>query len=190
MITSPYCSFSQGHLLNVDAAKRPDIYVTCYLAFSLSGQPNPAQNLNNLPVPNWQDLVIPPRESELKASRSRPAATNYSRPSPMRSPAQSPHVDHRDTTDFPISANTSVAPRQRPKAVFQPSVPPSNSLITDEQSVVASLKPPPPVSSRAANAHSAVRHSPIFQAMERPAPVQSVPLLEKNHEFQPFWEAD
>ncbi|KAF8569701.1 hypothetical protein P879_05925 [Paragonimus westermani] len=180
-----------GHLLNVDAAKRPDIYVTCSLAFSLSGQPNPAQNLNNLTVPDWQDLVVPPRESELKASRSRPAATNCSRPSPLRSPAQSPHMGHRDTNDFPIAANTSVAPRQRPKAVFQPIVPPPNSLINGEQSAVVSLKPPPPISNRTNNAVPAASHHPISEALELRAPVHPSPLLEQNQEqFQPFWEAD
>ncbi|KAA3680719.1 uncharacterized protein DEA37_0002113 [Paragonimus westermani] len=100
-------------------------------------------------------------------------------------------MGHRDTGDFPTAAHTSVAPRQRPKAVFQPVVPPSNSLINGEQSAVVSLKPPPPISNRANNALPAASHHPISEALELRAPVHSSPLLEQNQEqFQPFWEAD
>ncbi|GAA56762.1 AP2-associated kinase [Clonorchis sinensis] len=73
--TSPYSERLHrliGYLLQIDAAKRPDIFQVSALAFSLTARPNPAQNLNNLPVPHWQDLSIPPRESQLKALRTQP----------------------------------------------------------------------------------------------------------------------
>ncbi|TPP65155.1 AP2-associated protein kinase 1 [Fasciola gigantica] len=141
-----------GYLLCTDAYKRPDIYQTCALTFTLSGRVNPAQNLNNLPVPHWQDLPTPPRESQLK---SLPSGTERSH-SPGRSakmefsaPRKSPDTAHPDV----VGTSTSVVPRQRPRAtVPKPAetvtAGPVRSVGADPRvinpPVPIALKPPPP----------------------------------------------
>ncbi|CAH8581546.1 unnamed protein product [Schistosoma mattheei] len=111
-----------GYILCVDAFKRPDIYQVCALVFTLAGRNNPAQNLGNLPVPLWKDLIVPPRESQLKLpvnyhtselkSENRPISPSVNIRNKSCSPDQKQSI-HQSTDQF--ITNTSVAPRERPR---------------------------------------------------------------------------
>ncbi|CAH8863437.1 unnamed protein product [Trichobilharzia szidati] len=127
-----------GYILCVDAFKRPDIFQVCALAFSLANRSNPAQNLNNLPIPLWKDLTVPPRESQLKStsnllmsselksanrslspSSSASSSSSRNKSSPDQKQSTASVVDHshryqQQQTNQYIT-NTSVAPRERPR---------------------------------------------------------------------------
>ncbi|CAH8616863.1 unnamed protein product [Heterobilharzia americana] len=117
-------AIQSGYILCVDAFKRPDIFQVCALVFTLSGRNNPAQNLNNLPVPLWKDLSIPPRESQLKSfnslhnselkSTNRPISPATNTQNKSCSPDQKQSIQSIDQHSLMIT-NTSVAPRERPR---------------------------------------------------------------------------
>lgn len=101
-----------GYILCLDAFKRPDIFQVCALAFSLDGRTNPAQNLNNLQIPSWKDLSLPPRESHAKISHS---STATCMSSVVNSSKVTTDPKMNSSRKIPIT-NTSVAPRERPRA--------------------------------------------------------------------------
>ncbi|KAJ8379989.1 hypothetical protein SKAU_G00007670 [Synaphobranchus kaupii] len=82
------------YMLEPDPDKRPDIYQVSYFAFKLSRQDCPIQNVQNSPIP--AKLPEPIRASEAVAKKSQTKASRLTDPVP--------------TTE------TSIAPRQRPKA--------------------------------------------------------------------------
>ncbi|CAH8609412.1 unnamed protein product [Schistosoma margrebowiei] len=133
-----------GYILCVDAFKRPDIYQVCALVFTLAGRNNPAQNLGNLPVPLWKDLIVPPRESQLKLpvnyhtselkSENRSISPSVNIRNKSCSPDQKQSI-HQSTDQF--ITNTSVAPRERPR----PNCSASNRVIVSN-TVNSIIRPP------------------------------------------------
>ncbi|XP_036328440.1 platelet binding protein GspB [Rhagoletis pomonella] len=87
------------YMLEPDMDKRPNIWQVCELAFRLAGKENAVQNLHKSPPPNYDQLVVPPYESEAKRISATVAASKTSKP-------QSVPI---------VESGTSVAPRQRPK---------------------------------------------------------------------------
>ncbi|XP_022214683.2 AP2-associated protein kinase 1 isoform X1 [Drosophila obscura] len=85
------------YMLDTDLEHRPNIWQVCEVAFRLAGKDNPVQNLHKTPIPNFDQLLVPPFESEAK--RIIAAASKA---------AKSQNVSI-------IEAGTSVAPRSRPK---------------------------------------------------------------------------
>ncbi|XP_034125466.1 AP2-associated protein kinase 1 isoform X2 [Drosophila guanche] len=85
------------YMLDTDLEHRPNIWQVCEVAFRLAGKDNPVQNLHKTPIPNFDQLLVPPFESEAK--RISAAASKA---------AKSQNVSV-------IEAGTSVAPRSRPK---------------------------------------------------------------------------
>ncbi|XP_017153509.1 uncharacterized protein LOC108163001 isoform X1 [Drosophila miranda] len=85
------------YMLETDLEHRPNIWQVCEVAFRLAGKDNPVQNLHKTPIPNFDQLLVPPFESEAK--RISAAASKA---------AKSQNVSM-------IEAGTSVAPRSRPK---------------------------------------------------------------------------
>uniref|UniRef100_A0A668APN0 non-specific serine/threonine protein kinase n=1 Tax=Myripristis murdjan TaxID=586833 RepID=A0A668APN0_9TELE len=81
------------YMLEPDPDKRPDIYQVSYFAFKLARRECPVQNVHNLPIP--AKLPEPIRASEAVAKKSQTKA--------------------RLTDPIPTT-ETSIAPRQRPKA--------------------------------------------------------------------------
>ncbi|XP_064493793.1 AP2-associated protein kinase 1 isoform X8 [Pseudopipra pipra] len=81
------------YMLEPDPDKRPDIYQVSYFAFKLAKKECPVQNVQNSPIP--AKLPDPVRASEAAAKKSQPKA--------------------RLTDPIPTT-ETSIAPRQRPKA--------------------------------------------------------------------------
>nr|XP_014090472.1 uncharacterized protein YMR317W-like isoform X1 [Bactrocera oleae] len=86
------------YMLEPDMDKRPNIWQVCEVVFRLAGKENPVQNLHKSPPPNFDQLVIPPFESEAKRLT---AAAASKTPKPQSVPI--------------VESGTSVAPRQRPK---------------------------------------------------------------------------
>nr|XP_020461632.1 AP2-associated protein kinase 1-like isoform X2 [Monopterus albus] len=82
------------YMLEPDPDKRPDIYLVSYFAFKLAQQPCPIQNVKNSPVPT--KLPEP-----IKASEAAAAKKGQNKP--------------RLTDPIPTT-ETSITPRQRPKA--------------------------------------------------------------------------
>ncbi|CAH8578897.1 unnamed protein product, partial [Dicrocoelium dendriticum] len=132
-----------GYLLCVDATKRPDIFQTCALAFSITGRPNPAQNLDNMPVPHWQDLTLPSRESQLKVLRHRPSAAQPLPHSPACSSSPSSQAAVPEDRLPSTVANTSIAPRQRPRAARSHLGTTASSQLAIPEEHPVPLKPPP-----------------------------------------------
>ncbi|KAJ6653118.1 hypothetical protein lerEdw1_010080 [Lerista edwardsae] len=81
------------YMLEPDPDKRPDIYQMSYFAFKLAKRECPIQNVQNSPIP--AKLPEPVRASEAAAKKSQPKA--------------------RLTDPIPTT-ETSITPRQRPKA--------------------------------------------------------------------------
>ncbi|NXN36443.1 AAK1 kinase, partial [Rhinoptilus africanus] len=81
------------YMLEPDPDKRPDIYQVSYFAFRLAKKECPVQNVQNSPIPT--KLPDPVKASEAAAKKSQPKA--------------------RLTDPIPTT-ETSIAPRQRPKA--------------------------------------------------------------------------
>ncbi|NWT14244.1 AAK1 kinase, partial [Vireo altiloquus] len=81
------------YMLEPDPDKRPDIYQVSYFAFKLAKKECPVQNVQNSPIP--AKLPDPVKASEAAAKKSQPKA--------------------RLTDPIPTT-ETSIAPRQRPKA--------------------------------------------------------------------------
>ncbi|XP_019844765.2 uncharacterized protein LOC105223106, partial [Bactrocera dorsalis] len=86
------------YMLEPDMDKRPNIWQVCEVVFRLAGKENPVQNLHKSPPPNFEQLVIPPFESEAKRLSAVAASKT---PKPQSVPI--------------VESGTSVAPRQRPK---------------------------------------------------------------------------
>ncbi|XP_017853777.2 LOW QUALITY PROTEIN: uncharacterized protein LOC108607451 [Drosophila busckii] len=86
------------YMLDTDLEHRPNIWQVCEVAFRLAGKDNPVQNLHKSPLPNFEQLLVPPFEAEAK--RISAAAAKAAKPQQNSSL---------------VEAGTSVVPRSRPK---------------------------------------------------------------------------
>lgn len=84
------------YMLEPDVDKRPNIFQVGEIAFKMCQKENPVQNLYKVAPPQLEALVVPQFEHEMKKS------TVLGTPKPPKASA--------------VSLETSVAPRQRPKA--------------------------------------------------------------------------
>ncbi|XP_041032244.1 AP2-associated protein kinase 1-like isoform X1 [Carcharodon carcharias] len=92
------------YMLEADPDKRPDIYQVSFFTFKLSKRACPVNNINNVSIP--VKMPVPVKASEVAAKKSQVRARL---------------IDPAPTTE------TSIAPRQRPKA-GQPT--PSSNILT------------------------------------------------------------
>ncbi|XP_067876812.1 AP2-associated protein kinase 1-like isoform X2 [Heterodontus francisci] len=92
------------YMLEADPDKRPDIYQVSFFTFRLSKRACPIKNISNVPIP--AKMPVPVKASEIAAKKSQLRAR---------------------LTDPAPTTETSIAPRQRPKA-GQPT--PSSSILT------------------------------------------------------------
>lgn len=94
------------YMLEPDVDKRPNIFQVGEIAFRMQNKKNPIQNLYKQPIPSIENLIVPPFESDVKKS----AVLNTPKTSikPVSSTTSS--------TVVAPSKETSVTPRQRPKA--------------------------------------------------------------------------
>uniref|UniRef100_A0A3Q2EH33 non-specific serine/threonine protein kinase n=1 Tax=Cyprinodon variegatus TaxID=28743 RepID=A0A3Q2EH33_CYPVA len=93
------------YMLEPDQEKRPDIYQVSYFAFKLAGRDCPVPNLSNSPIPT--SLPEPLTASEVAAKKSMTKAR---------------------ITDSVGPTETSIAPRQRPKAANSNVLPLPNTV--------------------------------------------------------------
>ncbi|XP_072439241.1 AP2-associated protein kinase 1-like isoform X3 [Chiloscyllium punctatum] len=97
------------YILEADPDNRPDIYQVSFFTFRMSKRMCPVKNVNNVSIP--VKMPIPVKTSEVAAKKSQPRAR---------------------LTDPVPTTETSIAPRQRPKA-GQPT--PSSSILTIQPAV-------------------------------------------------------
>jgi AP2-associated kinase len=94
------------YMLEPDAEKRPNIFQVGEITFRMVNRANPIQNLYKQPVPSIENLITPPFESDMKKSTAlnTPKASVKVSMIPAAGPAPL------------LAKETSVTPRQRPKA--------------------------------------------------------------------------
>uniref|UniRef100_A0A2S2QCV2 AP2-associated protein kinase 1 n=1 Tax=Sipha flava TaxID=143950 RepID=A0A2S2QCV2_9HEMI len=98
------------YMLEVEPDLRPDIFQVSFIAFQLAGKDNPVQNLNNVPHPNINELIVSLNEKRVPQTPKTHVKQNY----------------HPST----IVEGTSVNPRQRPKPLSSGIPPPLGSSPT------------------------------------------------------------
>ncbi|XP_031160907.1 AP2-associated protein kinase 1 isoform X7 [Sander lucioperca] len=150
------------YMLEPDPDKRPDVYQISYFAFKLARRECPVPNVHNSPIP--AKLPEPIRASEAVAKKSQTKAR---------------------LTDPVPTLETSIAPRQRPKAgqaqpqpisgilPIQPALTPRkrpNVAAGAPQAIGVGINVPPPASA----AVQAAQQAPAAQAAPQPAPTANM----------------
>ncbi|XP_008417263.1 AP2-associated protein kinase 1 isoform X5 [Poecilia reticulata] len=166
------------YMLEPDPDKRPDIYQVSYFAFKLARQECPVPNLHNSPIPS--KLPEPIRASEAVAKKSQTKAR---------------------LTDPVPTTETSIAPRQRPKA-GQPQSQPLSGILPIQPALTPRKRPnvatgTPPAFAVGINATAAVQpaqQAPAVQAAhqltqtsnKQPQPTTHQQVLMKTQQASPF----
>uniref|UniRef100_A0A9J7Y949 non-specific serine/threonine protein kinase n=1 Tax=Cyprinus carpio carpio TaxID=630221 RepID=A0A9J7Y949_CYPCA len=143
------------YMLEPDPDIRPDIYQVSYFAFKLARKECPVQNIHNSPIP--AKLPEPIRASEAVAKKSQNKA--------------------RLTDPIPTT-ETSIAPRQRPKAgQAQPiaGILPIQPALTPRKRTNAPAGPSQPISINMASQPVAQSQVPVTQQQATPTPMQATP---------------
>ncbi|XP_056102779.1 AP2-associated protein kinase 1 isoform X2 [Rhinichthys klamathensis goyatoka] len=145
------------YMLEPDPDVRPDIYQVSYFAFKLARKECPVQNIDNSPIP--AKLPEPIRASEAVAKKSQNKA--------------------RLTDPIP-TLETSIAPRQRPKAgQAQPiaGILPIQPALTPRKRANAPAGPSQPISVNMASQPVSLAQSqvPVAQQQATPIPLQATP---------------
>ncbi|KAM4579030.1 AP2-associated protein kinase 1 isoform 5-T5 [Fundulus diaphanus] len=159
------------YMLEPDPDKRPDIYQVSYFAFKLARQECPVPNVHNSQIPS--KLPEPIRASEAVAKKSQTKAR---------------------LTDPVPTTETSIAPRQRPKA-GQAQSQPLTGILPIQPALTPRKRPnvttgTPPAFAVGINASAAAAVQPAQQAPTVPAAPQSAQthpqLLMKTQQASPF----
>ncbi|KAK7934175.1 hypothetical protein WMY93_005071 [Mugilogobius chulae] len=152
------------YMLEPDPDKRPDIYQVSYFAFKLARRECPVLNVHNLPLP--AKLPEPIRASEAMAKKSQTKAR---------------------LTDPVPTLETSIAPRQRPKAGQAPHQPISGILSIQPAATPRkkSITAPGGVPSSAPPSVQPVTHS-AQQPNIQPQPTPHQQLLMKQQQTNAF----
>ncbi|XP_040849215.1 AP2-associated protein kinase 1 isoform X2 [Ochotona curzoniae] len=138
------------YMLEPDPDKRPDIYQVSYFSFKLLKKECPIQNVQNSPIP--AKLPEPVKASEAAAKKTQPKA--------------------RLTDPIPTT-ETSIAPRQRPKAgqtQANPGILPIQPALTPRKR--ATVQPPPQV---AGSSNQPGLLASVPQPKAQPQPSQPLP---------------
>ncbi|XP_054904865.1 AP2-associated protein kinase 1-like isoform X2 [Poeciliopsis prolifica] len=167
------------YMLEPDPDKRPDIYQVSYFAFKLARQECPVPNLHNSPIPS--QLPEPIRASEAVAKKSQTKAR---------------------LTDPVPTTETSIAPRQRPKA-GQPQSQPLSGILPIQPALTPRKRPnvatgtPPAfvgINAAATAAVQPAQQAPPAQAAhqltqtsnKQPQPTAHQQVLMKTQQASPF----
>ncbi|XP_012718741.2 AP2-associated protein kinase 1 isoform X4 [Fundulus heteroclitus] len=162
------------YMLEPDPDRRPDIYQVSYFAFKLARQECPVPNVHNSQIPS--KLPEPIRASEAVAKKSQTKAR---------------------LTDPVPTTETSIAPRQRPKA-GQAQSQPLTGILPIQPALTPRKRPnvttgTPPAFAVGINASAAAAVQPAQQAPTVPAAPQSAQthpqLLMKTQQASPFLKA-
>ncbi|XP_032434891.1 AP2-associated protein kinase 1 isoform X8 [Xiphophorus hellerii] len=166
------------YMLEPDPDKRPDIYQVSYFAFKLARQECPVPNLHNSSIPS--KLPEPIRASEAVAKKSQTKAR---------------------LTDPVPTTETSIAPRQRPKA-GQPQSQPLSGILPIQPALTPRKRPnvatgTPPAFAAGINAAAAVQPAQQASAVQaahqltqtsnkQPQPTAHQQVLMKTQQASPF----
>lgn len=168
------------YMLEPDPDKRPDIYQVSYFAFKLARQECPVPNLHNSQIPS--KLPEPIRASEAVAKKSQTKAR---------------------LTDPVPTTETSIAPRQRPKA-GQPQSQPLSGILPIQPALTPRKRPnvttgTPPAFAVGVNVPAAAAVQPAQQAStvqaahqlsqtsnKQPHPTAHQQVLMKTQQASPF----
>ncbi|NXQ37392.1 AAK1 kinase, partial [Alaudala cheleensis] len=155
------------YMLEPDPDKRPDIYQVSYFAFKLAKKDCPVQNVQNSPIP--AKLPDPVKASEAAAKKSQPKA--------------------RLTDPIPTT-ETSIAPRQRPKAGQtqpNPGILPIQPALTPRKRATAqaAIQPQGPAALGSSQpSHSASTSQPKAAPQQPPAQPQAKPAAAPQAQTQ------
>ncbi|XP_056218911.1 AP2-associated protein kinase 1 isoform X15 [Falco biarmicus] len=155
------------YMLEPDPDKRPDIYQVSYFAFKLAKKECPVQNVQNSPIPS--KLPDPVKASEAAAKKSQPKA-RLTDPIPTTetsiAPRQRPKAGQTQANPGILPIQPALTPRKRPtaQAAIQPQVAGPAALGTAQPSLPASVPQP----------KAAPQQTPAQpQAKQAPAPQQA-----------------
>ncbi|XP_073675742.1 AP2-associated protein kinase 1 isoform X1 [Garra rufa] len=143
------------YMLEPDPDMRPDIYQVSYFAFKLARKECPVQNIHNSPIP--AKLPEPIRASEAVAKKSQNKAR---------------------ITDPVPTTETSIAPRQRPKAGQAQQIAgilPIQPALTPRKRANAPAGPGQPISVNMASQPVSQSQVPVSQQQATPTPLQATP---------------
>ncbi|KAG7214452.1 hypothetical protein INR49_026883 [Caranx melampygus] len=151
------------YMLEPDLEKRPDIYQVSYFAFKLAGKDCPVPNLFNSPIPT--SLPEPLTASEVAAKKSMTKAR---------------------ITDSVGPTETSIAPRQRPKAANSNVLPLANTVTP-----VKMTMPSAPVSNGQKDCECVYNPPQYQQAVQQSLQLQQQQALLQQHQqmmMQPMYQ--
>ncbi|XP_053874273.1 AP2-associated protein kinase 1 isoform X6 [Malaclemys terrapin pileata] len=159
------------YMLEPDPDKRPDIYQVSYFAFKLTKRECPVPNVQNSPIP--AKLPEPVKASEAAAKKSQPKARLTDPIPPMETsiaPRQRPKAGQTQPNPGILPIQPALTPRKRPtaQAAIQPQVAGPAALGGGQPSLPASVqqpKAPPP--------QAQPQPAPQPQPKQPPAPQQT-----------------
>ncbi|KAH1178605.1 hypothetical protein KIL84_012307 [Mauremys mutica] len=159
------------YMLEPDPDKRPDIYQVSYFAFKLTKRECPIPNVQNSPIP--AKLPEPVKASEAAAKKSQPKARLTDPIPPMETsiaPRQRPKAGQTQPNPGILPIQPALTPRKRPtaQAAIQPQVAGPAALGGGQPSLPASVqqpKAPPP--------QTQPQPAPQPQPKQPPAPQQT-----------------
>ncbi|XP_043392299.1 AP2-associated protein kinase 1 isoform X19 [Chelonia mydas] len=153
------------YMLEPDPDKRPDIYQVSYFAFKLTKRECPVPNVQNSPLP--AKLPEPVKASEAAAKKSQPKARLTDPIPPMETsiaPRQRPKAGQTQPNPGILPIQPALTPRKRPtaQAVIQPQAAGPAALGSGQPSLPASVQQP-----------KAPQPAPQPQPKQPPAPQQT-----------------
>ncbi|XP_008947640.1 PREDICTED: AP2-associated protein kinase 1, partial [Merops nubicus] len=176
------------YMLEPDPDKRPDIYQVSYFAFKLAKKECPVQNVQNSPIP--AKLPDPVKASEAAAKKSQPKA-RLTDPIPTTetsiAPRQRPKAGQTQATPGILPIQPALTPRKRPTApaAAQPQVAGPAALGSAQPSLPASA--PQQKAPQQAPAQPQAKQAPAPQTSQgQPQPPSTQPQATPQHQQQLF----
>ncbi|KAM8990745.1 AP2-associated protein kinase 1 isoform 4-T5 [Ara ararauna] len=160
------------YMLEPDPDKRPDIYQVSYFAFKLAKKECPVQNVQNSPIPT--KLPDPVKASEAAAKKSQPKA-RLTDPIPTTetsiAPRQRPKAGQTQPNPGILPIQPALTPRKRPtvQAAIQPQVAGPAALGSGQPSLPASV-PQQKAAPQQALAQPQAKQAPAPQQAPQPQP--------------------
>ncbi|KAM9516458.1 AP2-associated protein kinase 1 isoform 8-T8 [Guaruba guarouba] len=178
------------YMLEPDPDKRPDIYQVSYFAFKLAKKECPVQNVQNSPIPT--KLPDPVKASEAAAKKSQPKA-RLTDPIPTTetsiAPRQRPKAGQTQPNPGILPIQPALTPRKRPtvQAAIQPQVAGPAALGSGQPSLPASV-PQQKAAPQQALAQPQAKQAPAPQQAPQPQPQvpSTQPEATPQHQQQLF----
>ncbi|XP_072702513.1 AP2-associated protein kinase 1 isoform X3 [Ciconia boyciana] len=178
------------YMLEPDPDKRPDIYQVSYFAFKLAKKECPVQNVQNSPIP--AKLPDPVKASEAAAKKSQPKA-RLTDPIPTTetsiAPRQRPKAGQTQPNPGILPIQPALTPRKRPtaQAAIQPQVAGPAALGSGQPSLPASV-PQQKAAPQQTPAQAQAKQAPALQqaSQAQPQVPSTQPQATPQHQQQLF----